>query len=58
MKVKNLKTEKRLGIKEGEIYEATTYPLDPAKVILVSRIPDGYEPLCTQYRDSVEIIKE
>lgn len=57
MKVKVLKTDNRLGIIKGETYKATPYYLDPSsKVVLEERIPDGYEPMCTQYRDEVEIL--
>lgn len=54
MKVKILKTDERLGISEGEIYAARRYRHDPQeKVELLSREPDGYDPMCNQYIDSV-----
>lgn len=57
MKVKILKDDERLGVKAGEVYEAEPYWLDPSeKVSLLSRIPDGYEPECNQYREAVEIL--
>ncbi len=56
MKVRITKTDNRLGIKEGEIYEAEIYWLDPDKITLLKRIPDGYEPSCNQYRYEVEIL--
>ena len=58
MKVKVLKTDERLGIFAGEIYNAAPYHLDPSKLVLDSRIPDGYQPMCTQYRNEVEIQRE
>ena len=54
MQVEILKTDKRLGIKAGERYEVTSYQDD--KFILESRIPDGYDPECTQYRYEVKVI--
>jgi beta-N-acetylglucosaminidase len=44
----------RLGVKAGEEYIAETYWLDPRKVTLLTRIPDGYDPQCNQYRSDVE----
>ena len=58
MKVKILKTDQRLGIKKDEIYNAAIYSLDPSKVILYSRIPDGYDPCCNQYISEIEILVE
>lgn len=50
MKIKILKTDKRLGVKAGEIYKSQRYPLDPqSKVTLLGREPDGYDPSCNQY---------
>lgn len=48
--------DEALGIKSGELYNATRYPYDEGKIILVSRIPDGYDPSCTQYFHNVKII--
>ena len=58
MKVKVLKTDTRLGVKENEVYEAVKYPLDSSKVILESRVPDGYDPMCTHYWYEVEVIEQ
>ena len=50
MRVKILKTDKRLGIKKGEIYKVKRYWLDPQeKVTLLSRETDDYNPKCNQY---------
>lgn len=50
MRIKILKTNERLGVKEGEIYKAQRYTYDPTeKVTLLSREPDGYDPECNQY---------
>lgn len=57
MQVLILKTDNRLGIKENEIYEAEPYWLDPTeKVTLLKRIPDGYNPMCNQYRNTLKIL--
>ena len=53
MRVKILKTDDRLGIKEGEIYKAKRYHLDPEKVSLIARETDGYDPCCNQYFNEV-----
>lgn len=53
LKVKILKTDERLGIVAGEIYNAERYRHDIDKVTLISRIPDGHDPMCNQYMDSV-----
>jgi hypothetical protein len=49
-----LTTDKRLGVKAGEVYEARRYQYDPhEKYSLIARIPDGYDPSCNQYIDCV-----
>ena len=58
MRVKILKSCRHTGIKEGETYEAQPYLLDPGKVILTSRVPDGLDPFCTEYRTNVEVVRE
>jgi len=55
MRVKILKDCEHTGIKTGEIYEAEPYQLDPSsKVILLERVPDGFDPCCTEYRYNIE----
>jgi hypothetical protein len=54
MKVKILKTDNRTGITKGEIYKATGYPYDKNKIILLERVPDRYNPQCTEYISSVK----
>ena len=55
MIVEILKTDERLGIKSGQLYEAKKYWLDPDKVTLLRRLtkkerkPIGKEPLINQY---------
>jgi len=57
MRVKILKDCDHTGIKQGEVYNATPYSLDPrGKVVLESREPDGFDPSCTAYRYEVEIL--
>jgi hypothetical protein len=58
MKGRIKKTDIRLGIKKGELYNIEPYLFDNDKIVLRDRLPDGYEPLCTQYRHEVEIIAE
>lgn len=54
MKVKILETDERLGVTAGEIYEAKRYFFDPTeKLTLISRIPDGYDPMCNMYTHEV-----
>jgi hypothetical protein len=49
---------KHTGIKDGEIYEAEPYQLDPSsKVILLRRVADGFDPCCTEYRYNIEILR-
>jgi len=56
MRVKVLETNERLGVKEGEIYSAKRYWLDPqSKVTLLAREPDGYNPECNQYVSEIAI---
>lgn len=57
MKVKVLKDDKHCGIKAGEVYKAKAYIGNRDKVILLSRIPDGYDPGVTQYRKNLEFVK-
>ncbi len=57
MKVKIKKTCESTGVKEGEVYEAIRYHLDPLeKVTLLKRIPDGHDPECNEYLYNVEIL--
>jgi hypothetical protein len=57
MIVELLKSEQRFKISKGEIFYAEPYSLDPStKVVLLSRIPDGFKPDCTEYRHNVKII--
>ncbi len=53
MRVKILKTDNRIGVKKGEIYQATGYKFDPEKMTLLSRIPDGYDPECNEYKHNL-----
>lgn len=55
MEVLILKTDKRLGIKAGEIYAGYGYQMDPSKIVLDHRLPDGYDPCCAQYKHEVAI---
>lgn len=53
--VRVLRSDERLGVMAGEEYEAIAYWLDPGeKVTLLRRIPDGHEPECNQYWDTVQ----
>ena len=56
--VRIAKTDERLGVREGEEYAAIVYWLDPgAKVSLLRRIPDGYDPSCNQYSTDAEFVR-
>lgn len=52
--IENLVNDRRLGLKAGEVYEAALYTLDPGKVTLLARIPDGYDPQCNQYVKNIK----
>ena len=58
MKVKILNDDPNTGVKKGEIYQAQRYPLDETKVMLLARIPDGYDPECNEYLYNVEVSDE
>jgi len=50
-------SDKRLGVKKGEIYAAERYHLDPhEKCKLLYRLPDMHEPMCNQYWGDVEVM--
>ena len=57
MIVQLLEDDSRFNIKKGEIFEAQIYHLDPEKITLLKRLPDGFDPECNQYRGSVKILK-
>lgn len=64
MIVEILKTDERIGVKKGQIYEAKRYWLDPnEKVTLLKRLskkdrmPIGKEPNCNEYLCNVKIIQ-
>lgn len=46
-----------IGVKAGEEYIAQTYWLDPGKVTLLARVPDGHDPECNEYRSNVEWVR-
>ena len=60
VEIKN--TDKRLGIRKGQRYLSVPYEIDPSKVVLSLRVNKttgrvmNREPLCTQYRNEVQII--
>ena len=57
MKVRIKKSCEHTGVKQGEIYKAIRYHLDPMeKVTLLSRVPDGKDPCCNEYLYNVEIL--
>ena len=64
MLVEILETDKKTGVKKGQIYQAERYFLDPAnKVVLVKRFtkkdrkPISKKPNCTEYLSNIKIIK-
>ena len=56
MIVQLLEDDSRFKIKKGEIFKAQVYQLDPEKITLLKRLPDGFDPECNQYRESVKIL--
>lgn len=60
--VEILKTDKRLGVKKGQIYESERYFFDPNKVTLLTRLtkkdkkPIGKPPNCNQYLNDVKVL--
>lgn len=63
MIVEILKTDKHVGVKRGQIYEAKRYWLDPMeKVTLIRRLnkrtrkPIGKPPECNQYFYNIKVI--
>jgi hypothetical protein len=56
MQVKILKDDDRLGIKKGEVYNASGGGLGSGKVFLLGRVPDGYDPECSQYKYEVAVL--
>lgn len=52
MKVELLKSDKRFGIKKGEIYDAFAYPLDPMTKVQI--LDKKGEPICNVYRVDVK----
>ena len=57
MIVRIKKTDKRLKLKEGELYKAYNWR-GAGKVVLTSRIPDGFDPEVSQYHEEVEVVQE
>jgi len=51
MLYKILKSDKRLGIKAGEVYNGVRHSAE--KIRLDARVPDGYDPMCAQYMHEV-----
>lgn len=49
------KDDDRLGVKAGELYLCSPYKWDEEKVMLLSRIPDGHDPMCNHYLHEVEL---
>jgi hypothetical protein len=52
-KIRMLKSDERLGFKEGEVYEVIPYHLDPScKLSAIKKFPDdGTEPMFNVYRE-------
>jgi hypothetical protein len=47
--------DERFGLKKGDVLLCIDYPLD-AKVTVLRRLSDGYDPRCNQYIESVKFI--
>jgi hypothetical protein len=57
MIVELIKDDPRFKLKAGERFEAITADYDPQKVILISRLSDGFKPECSQYKHNAKKIK-
>lgn len=42
------------GLCGGDLLECVPYLLDPDKLTVIRRVPDGYDPGCTVYRHQVD----
>lgn len=59
MRVSILRDCKHTGVLKGEIYKAKPFWQDPSnKVELLERMPDGFDPCCTEYRYNIKILRE
>ena len=54
--VRLIDDDERFGLREGDELLVRKYPYD-AKVTVIKRISDGFEPECNQYYDSVEYVR-
>ena len=54
--VRLLDDDERFDLREGDELLVRKYPYD-AKVTVIKRISDGFEPECNQYYDSVEYVR-
>lgn len=51
-KIKMLKSDERLGFKDGEVYETSVYWLNPDKLTAEKKVPDdGTEPCFNVYKE-------
>lgn len=50
-----LKDDPRFGLKKDDLLICVNYPYD-AKVTILRRLSDGYDPSCNQYIQDVEFI--
>lgn len=46
--------DERMGLKAGDILVCVPYWLDPAKLTVLRRESDGWDPECNVYRHQVE----
>jgi len=59
MIVKVLKSNRALGIREGEQYKAIPSFANPKlRLILFERVTDGYNPYCAELRENLQLIME
>ena len=43
----------RFNLQSGDVLVCVPYEYDPAKLIVITRLSDGYRPECTVYRYEV-----
>lgn len=56
--VKLLKDDPRFKLNKDDVLLVKTYSIDPSKVIVIRRVSDHFDPMCTQYKSDIERIKQ
>lgn len=51
--------DERFKIKKGDVFTAERHGYEPdCKIVLLNRIPDGFDPSCSAYNHQVEIFNK